>query len=63
MEATNAELYNLVLPGMPFVVAAYSVLWIALIAYVSLVLTRLMKLEKEIQLVEESVARRDAKNA
>ena len=63
MEATNAELYSLVLPGMPFVVAAYAVLWVALVGYVSIVLSRLMKLEKEIQLVEDSVARRDGKSA
>jgi CcmD family protein len=63
MDPTNAELYKLVLPDAPYVVAAYAVLWIALIGYVSLVLSRLMKLEKEMHLVEESVARRDAKQA
>ena len=62
MDPTNAELYKLVLPDAPYVVAAYAVLWIALIGYVSLVLTRLMRLEKEMHLVEESVARRDAKS-
>ena len=59
MDPTNAELYKLVLPDFPYVVAAYGVLWIALIGYVTLVLTRLMKLEKEMVLVEESCARRD----
>jgi hypothetical protein len=60
MDPTNAELYKLVLPGAPYVVAAYGILWLALIGDVSLVLGRLMKLEKEIQVVEESCARRDA---
>jgi CcmD family protein len=59
MDPTNAELYKLVLPDFPYVVAAYGVLWVALIGYVTLVLTRLMKLEKEMVLVEESCARRD----
>jgi len=59
MDPTNAELYKLVLPDAPYVIAAYGVLWIALIGYVSLVLSRLMKLEKEMQLVEESCARRE----
>jgi CcmD family protein len=63
MDPTNAELYKLVLPDFPYVVAAYAVLWVALIAYVSMVLSRLMKLEKEIHVVEESCARRDASNA
>ena len=62
MDPTNAELYRLVLPDAPYVVAAYAVLWIALIGYVSLVLSRLMRLEKEMHLVEESCARRDAKS-
>jgi len=62
MDPTNAELYRLVLPDAPYVVAAYAVLWVALIGYVSLVLSRLMRLEKEMHLVEESVARRDAKS-
>jgi len=59
MDPTNAELYRLVLPDAPYVVAAYAVLWVALIGYVSLVLSRLMRLEKEMRLVEESCARRD----
>jgi CcmD family protein len=63
MDPTNAELYKLVLPDAPYVVAAYGVLWVALIGYVSLVLTRLMKLEKEIQVVEEACARRDGAQA
>ena len=63
MDPTNAELYKLVLPDAPYVVAAYGVLWLALVGYVSLVLTRLMKLEKEIAIVEESCARRDAEKA
>ena len=60
MDPTNAELYKLVLPDAPYVVAAYAVLWIALVGYVSLVMSRLMRLEKEMRLVEESCARRDA---
>jgi CcmD family protein len=59
MDPTNAELYKLVLPDAPFVVAAYAVLWLALIGYVSLVLSRLLKIEKEIKLVEEACAKRD----
>lgn len=63
MDPTNAELYKLVLPDFPYVVAAYGVLWVALIAYISFVLSRLMKLQKEIEVVEESCARRDASKA
>ena len=58
MDPTNAELYKLVLPDAPFVIAAYGVLWVALVGYVSLVLGRLMKLDKEMRVNEESVERR-----
>jgi len=63
MDPTNAELYKLVLPDAPYVVAAYGILWLALVAYVSVVLTRLMRLEKEMTIVEESCARREAEKA
>ena len=60
IEATNKELYDLVLKDAPYVIAAYSVLWAALVVYVSLVLRRIMRLEKEVQVVSEAVERRDA---
>jgi CcmD family protein len=63
MDPTNAELYRLVLPDAPYVIAAYGVLWVALVGYISLVLSRLIKLEKEIRVVEESCARRDSGRA
>ena len=58
---TNAELYRLVLSDAPFVIAAYSVLWVALIVYVTLVLRRILRLEKEIAVLEESSAVRMGK--
>jgi CcmD family protein len=58
VNATNAELYRLVLADAPYVIAAYAVLWLALAGYVTLVLRRLMRLEKEITLLEETAERR-----
>lgn len=58
MEATNKELYDLVLRDAPYVIAAYGVLWIALIAYVTMALRRVMRVEAEISVLEESVERR-----
>ncbi|MDP2181995.1 MAG: heme exporter protein CcmD [Actinomycetota bacterium] len=60
MDATNAELYKLAMADAPYVIAAYGILWAALIGYVSMVLRRAMRLEKEIAVLEESVARRGA---
>ncbi len=54
-----AQLYSLARIDAKYVVAAYAVLWVALMVYVSLVLRRIMRLEKEVTVVEESVARRE----
>ncbi|MDH4139865.1 MAG: hypothetical protein OEV43_04775 [Coriobacteriia bacterium] len=59
MEATNKELYDLVLKDAPYVIAAYGVLWVAFVGYVSLVLRRIMRLEKDVQAVQEAVERRE----
>jgi len=58
MEASNLELYTLVLHDAPFVIAAYAILWVALIVYISMVLRRLLRLEKEIAVLEECIDRR-----
>ena len=58
MDATNAELYKLVLADAPYVIAAYAVLWVALIVYITTVLGRLMRLEKEMVVLEDAAARR-----
>jgi CcmD family protein len=58
MDATNAELYKLVLADAPYVIAAYAILWVALIAYITTVLNRLMRLEKEMAVLETAAAKR-----
>ncbi len=58
MDATNIELYRLVIADAPYVIAAYAVLWIALIVYITMVLRRMMRLEKEMAVLEETAARR-----
>jgi hypothetical protein len=58
---TNTEIYALVLKDAPFVIWAYAILWVALIVYVTLVLRRIMRLEKEVAVVEDAVSRRESK--
>ena len=58
MDPTNKELYTLVLADAPYVIGAYAVLWAALIVYITTVLRRLMRLEKEMVVLEEAAARR-----
>jgi len=58
MDATNIELYRLVIADAPYVIAAYAVLWAALIVYITMVLRRLLRLEKEMAVLEETATRR-----
>jgi CcmD family protein len=58
MDAVNAEIFKFVGPSLPYVIGAYAVLWAGLMVYVSLVLSRLGRLERQLALVEETVAKR-----
>lgn len=58
MEATNLELYRLAMTDAPYVIAAYGVLWVAFVGYLTLVLRRMMRLEKEVEVLEDAVSRR-----
>lgn len=52
---TNTELYNLVLHDAPYVIAGYGILWAAFVVYLTMVLRRILHLEKEVVLLEEAV--------
>jgi CcmD family protein len=58
MDPVLQQIYSLVVPALPYVIGAYAVLWVGLMVYVSLVLSRLGKLERQLVLVEETVAKR-----
>jgi CcmD family protein len=58
MEATNLELYRLALTDVPYVIAAYGILWVAFVGYVTIVLRRIMRLEKEVEVLESAVETR-----
>lgn len=60
MDPMNQELYRLALHDAPYVIGAYAILWVALMAYVGIVFRRLMRLEKEVAVLEESMERRNA---
>ncbi|PKQ10157.1 MAG: hypothetical protein CVT69_01175 [Actinobacteria bacterium HGW-Actinobacteria-9] len=56
--ATNSELYKLVLADAPYVIAAYGVLWASLIVFVGMAIRRIMRLERQVRILEESIERR-----
>lgn len=59
VDPTNLELYRLAIADAPFVIWAYAILWVAFVVYLTMVLRRLIGLEKEIQVLESAVSRRD----
>jgi len=58
MDPVLQQIYQLVQPSLPYVIGAYGVLWLGLMAYVAVVMSRLGKLEKHLALVEEALAKR-----
>ncbi|MDZ4168078.1 MAG: hypothetical protein U1E26_00290 [Coriobacteriia bacterium] len=58
MEPTNLELYRLALTDAPFVIGAYAILWVAFVVYLTMVLRRIMRLEKEVDVLEGAVSKR-----
>lgn len=58
IDPTNTELYKLVLTDAPYVIAAYGILWLALCGYVTLTLGRILKMDKEVSLLEDAVAKK-----
>lgn len=60
VDPTNLELYRLALHDAPYVIAAYGILWAAFVVYVTMILRRIMRLEKEVELLESAVEKRNA---
>jgi len=58
MDPVLQEIYVTVLNAAPYVIAAYALLWIGLGGYIFFVLRRLSGVEREIAVLEESLARR-----
>jgi CcmD family protein len=58
MDPVLQQIYQLVQPSLPYVIGAYGVLWLGLMVYVAAVMSRLGKLEKQLALVEEAIAKR-----
>ena len=63
MDPVLKEIYSLVTPAAGYVLAAYLLLWVGLFGYVTAVLMRLGRIERELRVVEEAVARKSASPA
>lgn len=61
MNAVLADIYSTILPSAPYIIAAYALLWFALLVYVFTVVRGLKKTEAQIAVLEEAVAELKAK--
>lgn len=60
MNPILADIYSTILPSAPYVIAAYALLWVALLAYVLVIARGTKRAEAQIALLEEAVADRRA---
>lgn len=61
MNPVLVEIYSTVIPSMPFVIAAYALLWAVLLIYVFVSMRGMKKTEQQIAVLEEAVAELKAK--
>ena len=62
MNPILADIYSTILPSAPYIIAAYALLWVALLVYVLRVFRGTKKAEAQLLLLEEAVADRAAKD-
>lgn len=60
MDPILQEIYSTVVPSAPFLIAAYALLWAALLVYVVVMQRGLKKSEKRLDLIEAELGRRAA---
>lgn len=63
MDSVLAEIYSTVLTGAPFVIAAYALLWLVLCLFVVMMAVRFKKVEKQIDVLEDTLEHRDGKTS
>lgn len=63
MNPILADMYATVAPSAPFIIAAYAIVWLALLAYVVFALRGLKKTEAQMALLEEAVAKKTGSGA
>ena len=55
MNPILADMYSTVIPSAPFIIAAYAIVWVALLVYVLMIARGLKKTEAQMALLEEAV--------
>jgi hypothetical protein len=63
MDPVLVEIYKTVLDAAPYVIAAYFLLWIGFVVYVAYGIRKVTKVEQQLAVLEESIARRGGGSA
>lgn len=61
MNPILADIYSTILPSAPYIIAAYALLWVALLVYVLMVFRGTKEATAQLTLLEEAVADQQAK--
>lgn len=63
MDPVLEEVYSTVLSGAPYVIGAYALIWVALLVFVIVMLSKSRRTQKDIDALREAIERRDRKIA
>lgn len=55
MNPVLADIYSTILPSAPFVIAAYALLWVALLVFILAILRGIKKSEAQMAVLEEAL--------
>lgn len=61
MDPILQEVYSIVIPSAPFVIAAYVGIWVVLLVFVVMMLLRTKKTQKDIDALNEAIEYRESK--
>lgn len=60
MNAVLVEIYSTIIPSAPYVIAAYALVWVALLVYLIVIMRGQKKAEAQMALIEEALADKQA---
>lgn len=60
MNPILADMYSTVIPSAPFLIAAYAIVWAALLVYVIITVRGLRKTEAQMALLEEAIRQQES---
>lgn len=63
MNPVLADIYSTILPSAPFVIAAYALLWVALLVFILAIMRGIEKSEAQMAVLEEALEELKEKQA